>query len=296
MKHTKFLSLAIGLLLGSFEVFSHPGSGIVLDRKGNIYFVDTGSGVWKIDRNGNLTRLSAPAYHWMAIEVDGRLANVTLPRFSRGDAIVTRDAGDPRILVSSDFPVTVGPDGSLYYPWIRSGERLQIFRLAPSGATTVVKTLPASTESGSLRWLNGLVATSDGSIYYTENKAVRRITPKGEITTIAENVTLLGCDSVPGVEAHLEPYFRELDVDAQGTVYVAATGCRAVLKITSDKKITTVHRTSSPWSPTAVAVSGNDLYVLEYLHTPGDNRREWLPRVKKVTSDGRVVTVATIQR
>ena len=72
--------------------------------------------------------------------------------------------------------------------------------------------------------------------------------------------------------------------------------CRAVLKITADKKVTTVLQAMSPWSPTAVAVSGSDLYVLEYLHTASDNRREWLPRVRKLSSDGRVVTVATIDQ
>jgi sugar lactone lactonase YvrE len=144
--------------------------------------------------------------------------------------------------------------------------------------------------------LNGIVAAPDGSVYYTENRAVRRITPQGKLTTVAGNVTISGCDSVPGIGADLGPFFRGLDVDAQGTVYVAATGCGAVLKITADKKVTTVMRTSSPWSPTGVAVFGTDLYVLEYFHTAGDNRRDWLPRVRKLTSDGHLVTVVTIDR
>ncbi|MBI3111152.1 MAG: hypothetical protein HYZ01_06225 [Ignavibacteriales bacterium] len=278
------------------EVFGHPGSGIVVDRRGNVYFVDTGSGVWKIDRKGKLTRLSGPAYHWMAMDIDGRLANVTLPYFSSGGATVTRVGGDPTLLLSSDFPVTVGSDGSLYYPWLSSGKQLQIFRLSPAGTTTILKTLPANTESGPLRWLNGMASGPDGSLYYTENKAIRRITPKGEITTFIDNIMLTGCDSVPEVGAHLGPYFRGLDVDAGGSVYVAATGCRAVLKISADKKVTTVLRASSPWSPTGVAVYGSDVYVLEYFHTPGDNRREWLPRIRKVASDGSVVTVAAIER
>lgn len=278
------------------ELFAHPGSGIVVDRQGNVYFVDTGSGVWKIDRKGKLTRLSGPAYHWMAMDIDERLTNVTLPYFSSGDATVTRVGADPTLLLSSDFPVTVGSDGSLYYPWLSGGKQLQIFRLSPAGTTTILKTLPANTEGGPLRWLNGMASGPDGSLYYTENKAIRRITPKGEITTFMDKVTLTGCDSVPEVGAQLGPYFRGLDVDAEGSVYVAATGCRALLKITPDKKVTTVLRSSSPWSPTGVAVFGSEVYVLEYFHTPGDNRREWLPRIRKVASDGRVVTVAAIDR
>ena len=296
MKRTIISLLAIWFLGGTNEVLAHPGSGVVVDRQGNIYFVDTGSGVWKIDRKSKLTRLSGPAYHWMAIDIDGRLKDATLPYFSSGDATVTRVGVNPTLILASDFPITVGRDGKLYYPWFPTGEQLQVFSLAPSGSTIVFKALRATTESGPLRWLNGIAAAPDGSLYYTENRAVRRISPQGKLTTVVENVTLSGCDSVPGIEANLGPCFRGLDVDAHGTVYVAATGCSAVLKITPDKKVTTVLQTSRPWSPTGVAVSGDDLYVLEYFHTAGDNRREWLPRIRKLTSDGHVVTVATIDR
>jgi sugar lactone lactonase YvrE len=296
MKKTFILLLALGLLFAGNTLFAHPGSGIAVDQEGNVYFVDTGSGIWKLDRKGKLSKLSAPAFHWMTTDIDSRLAAVTLPRFSRGGAIVTRDAGDPRILVSSDFPITVGRDGSLYYPWLDEKEQLQIFRLAPSGMTTVAATPPPGAEGKSRRWLNGIVATSDGSLYYAEDKSITRVTSEGEVTTVVADVTISDCASVPGAEPELGPYLRGLDVDAHGTIYVAAAGCGAVIKITTDKKITTILRASGPWSPTAVAVSGTDLYVLEYLHTASDERREWLPRVQKVSADGSVVTVATVHR
>ncbi len=279
------------------EVLAHPGSGIVVDRYGNVYFVDTGSGVWKIDRTGNLTRLSGPAYHWMAIDSDGRLATVALPYFSSGGATITRVGNNPTLLLSSDFPITVGSDGSLYYPQPNSAGHVQIVRLAPSGLTTVVKTLPrARSETREIRWRNGITASADGSIYYSEDRAIRKITPQGELMTIVDSLDVPGCGSVVGVESELGAYCRGLDVDTQGTVYVAAAGCRAVLKITADTKVTTVLRAESPWSPTGVALHGSDVYVLEYLHTAGDNRREWLPRVRKVSSDGTVVTIAAIDR
>jgi hypothetical protein len=46
----------------------------------------------------------------------------------------------------------------------------------------------------------------------------------------------------------------------------------------------------------AVALHGNAVYVLEYLHTPGDDRRQWLPRVRKVDAGGHVTTIATVNR
>lgn len=287
--------LVSGFLVTTGHLFAHPGSGIAVDRQGNVYFVDTGSGVWKIDREGKLTKLSAPAFHWMAMDFDERLVNTLLPRLARGGAVVERDINDPRILVSSDFPIAVGGDGSLYYPWLDDDEQLRIYRLAPSGATSVA-VAPPGAEGHSRRWLNGIVVTSDGSLYYAEDKAIKRYTPQGELTTIVADVTVSGCEPVPGSEPELGPYLRGLDVDAHGNVFVAAAGCGAVLKILPDKKVTTVLQARSPWSPTAVAVSGTDLYVLEYTHTPSDDRREWLPRVRKVSADGQVVTVAAVTR
>lgn len=278
---------------------AHPGSGIVVDRKGNIYFLDTGAGVWKIDRSGKLSRHPGIAYHWMAIDLDGTLKNVNLPYFSAGDATVSRAGSDPGLILSSDFPITVGRDGSLYYPWhsrARDSRGLAIYRLAPSGKTSILVNLPDSTESGPLQWLNGIAAGPDGSIYYSEDRAVRKISPDGRLSTVADSISLTGCASIPGNEASDGPYLRGLDVDANGTVYVAASGCGSVLKITPDGRITTILTTTSPWSPTGVAVSGNDLYVLEYLHKEGDNRREWLPRVRKLSADGSVSTIAEIKQ
>jgi hypothetical protein len=69
-----------------------------------------------------------------------------------------------------------------------------------------------------------------------------------------------------------------------------------VLEITAAGRVTPILRTVSPYSPTAVAVSNGEVYVLEYLHTASDDRREWLPRVRKVTRTGTVVTLVKTTR
>jgi len=45
------------LLLTMALLHTHPGSGIVVDRDGNVYFTDTGSGIWKLDRQGKPTKV-----------------------------------------------------------------------------------------------------------------------------------------------------------------------------------------------------------------------------------------------
>lgn len=272
-------------------ILAHPGAGIVVDRQGQVYFVDTGSGIWKIDRTGRVIRQTGPAFHWMTIDVDSLFADTPLP--STPSAELTKIGRNPTLILSSDFPVVIGADRAFYYPALGSDGRLRVMRLAASAAQRVHATLPASTESGPLQWLNGIAAGQDGSIYYTENRAVRRIDAFGRISTVASNFTVAGCSEIPGVEAKEQPYLRGLAVASNETVFVAASGCGAVLKI-SRGRITPILRTNAPWSPTDVAVAGTDLYVLEYLHTASDNRREWLPRVRKLSSNGKVSVIAAI--
>ena len=103
-----------------------------------------------------------------------------------------------------------------------------------------------------------------------------------------ENVTVPGCIRVPGAEPQVGPYLRGLAVAPNGTVFVAAAGCAAVLMVSPKGDVTPVLRTTSPYAPTAVAVAKGEVYVLEYLHTASDDRSEWLPRVRKITAKGKV--------
>lgn len=166
----------------------------------------------------------------------------------------------------------------------------------PSGRTSVLANLPAAAARGPLSHINGLAAGPDGSLYYTENNAIRRITASGRVSTVIAEIALFSCESIPGNGANAGPFLRGLDIDARGTVYVAASGCGSVLKVTPDRKVITLVQLQSPWSPTAVALFGSDLYALEYLHTASENRRDWLPRVRKISPDGKTAIIATVDR
>src|SRR5688572_21837966 len=67
------------------RVNAHPGTGIVIDRLGQVYFVDMVSGVWKVDTRGVLTHLPGPAFHWMTLDADDRSGAARLPSGSSGD-------------------------------------------------------------------------------------------------------------------------------------------------------------------------------------------------------------------
>jgi len=284
----------LAVVLFPTSIMAHPGSGIVVDRHGEVYFIDTGAGVWKIDLQGKLTRLPGPRFHWMAIDPDDSFRTVTLPAGARGD--ITRVGATPTLLVASDYPIAIGSKGNLYYPSYSSGSGLQMMELTPSGRTSVLTNLSAA-GGGGLRWLNGLAAGAEGSLYYSEDNAIRRISARGQVSPVIANLTLPTCVSIPG---NTRPMLRGLAADNHGTIYVAASGCGSVLKVTSRGQVTTLLQLQSPWTPTAVALFGSDVYVLEYLQTAAslepEDRLAWLPRVRKLTADGRNSIIASVDR
>ena len=111
-----------------------------------------------------------------------------------------------------------------------------------------------------------------------------------------ENIGLAGCTSIAGSGAKDHPLLRGLDVDAGGTIYVAETGCGRVLKVTPAGRVAILPQVKGPWAPTGVALFGDDLYVLEFQHAESDDRREMLPRVRKIASDGKTAIIATVTR
>lgn len=272
------------LLLVASAALAHPGSSIAVSKTGTVTFVDTGAGVFAIDASGRVERREGPAFHWFAFDPDSRFRNTPWPSIPGAEF---RSAGN--VVLSSDYPVTIGRDGRFYYPDGSGGRQIRIVAIEPSGARSVFATLPPIRRGGeTVAWLNGLASAPDGSLLYTEDRAIRKIDARGRVSTVVENIAVPNCATIPHTEGPVGPYLRGLAVAGDGTIYVAASGCGALLRVDLAGRVITVLRTSPPWSPTAVAVNGRDLYVLEYLHTASDNRREWVPRVRKVAGDGKV--------
>ncbi|MEA2489153.1 MAG: hypothetical protein QOH21_945 [Acidobacteriota bacterium] len=283
------------LLLSAVTAAAHPGAAIGVTADGRVYFVDTGGGVFSIERDRKVVRQDGPALHWFALDPQGRFRNTPWPPTPGAEF---RSIGSrPALVLSSDYPVAIGADGKLYFPQAGRDGRVRIVGLDAAGALSQRAALPPFTSQGQpATWINGLASGPNGSLYYTEDRAIRRIDAQGRVSTVAANVAVDRCTAIPGIAAAERPYLRGLTVAPDGSVYVAASGCGAVLKIDGAGKRPTVLRTAAPWSPTAVAVANGEIYVLEYLHTASDDRREWIPRVRKIAANGTVTTLATSNR
>ena len=286
------ISLMLCILFGT-KASAHPGSGIVIDKEGNIYFTDTGKGIWKVDANGKLTYLPASKFHWMTIDAIGYFAK-SPKNFGEYFERVTPQSNKPSLIMCSDFPLVVGKDGNLYYADTRPGST-KIIRRTADGKETVV----ASNKI--FEFVSGIAAGADGSLYITEASnananTIRKITMNGTVSIIAtyegKNDNNLPLETTPS-------YCRGLAVDSTGTIYVAATGSRSVLRITPQGKVTTILQATSPWTPTGVAVFQGEVYVLEWHDVPPEKlevRSAWIPRVRKIGQDGKVTTLATVSR
>ncbi len=142
-----------------------------------------------------------------------------------------------------------------------------------------------------------LAAGPERSLYYAERDTVRKIAADGTVSLVAGPITVPACERPPVAEDdRLGPALRGLAVSGDGTVYVAASACKAVLKIGPGSALSIVLRAEAAWTPTAVALSGDDLYVLEYWSVKAENREAWIPRVRKLAREGKVTVLATVRR
>jgi sugar lactone lactonase YvrE len=261
-----FLLLAVLPLCGAgtFNAAAHPGSGIVVDSEGNVFFQDSvARTIWKIDPQGKLTaHHDKMGGHWMALDAKGAFAGTPLKLVDRiKPNLIVADGG---------APITVSPDGRLYY-----GLRLPF---APEFAKAIEKL-----------GITGLASSTDGTIYAACLTAVYKISPDGSFRPLVNAVEIKDTDAdLPHC------FLRGLDVDVRGNVYAAACGSRCVVKISADGKTERVLKAERPWSPTGAAVHGTDIYVLEYTNANGAAADGWLPRVRKLAKDGTVTTLASI--
>jgi SMP-30/gluconolaconase/LRE-like protein len=284
-------------ILTRFTASAHPSSGIVVDEQGDVFFSDLDRGVLKIDVRGNVTTVyPREGGHWLALDASGSFSKVDFgksPHWPRWFKRRTPAGVRPALISDGGSPLVVASDGNLYY--VCNDERmipggLLIARLTPDGKETLLSPAFRRT-SDELGGIKGLAVGPGGSIYASYPKAVLKFTLDGKVTTLLNPVVVADCEKQPAVKD--APFLRGLAVDAYGVIYVAASGCRCVIKIMPDGHVETVLKAETPWSPTGIALKGGDIFVLEYT-VINDEAHDYAPRVRKLGHDGQVSTLTTM--
>ena len=275
----------------STHVAAHPGSGIVVDQFGNVYFTDTGKGVWKIDANGKLSFIEAPEFHWMAIDESGLFSHST-KSFGKWFERVTPQGSNPSIILCSEFPLMINREGVLYYA--NTTGNGGIIKRTHDGKESVVK------GDKKFQYITGISSGPQGSIYLVESGRTTKIIKISRDETLSQ-IASFSCDAAQKkASTEISPSScRGLAVDENENIYVAATGSRSIMKINSQGTITTILQADAPWRPTGVTVFKGEVYVLEWHDVEPaleEVRAAWIPRVRKIGRDGKVRTLATVSR
>ena len=281
---------------------AHPASGIAVDARGRIFFVYSGHGVMQIEPDGSLTCINpSKGGHWLCLDPEGRFSRTQPKYFQR----ISADGLSPAIIFADGgAPIAICRDGNLYYasgvdhPSESRPGGLTVARMTPDGTITQFSADIAKTLARVNEGVTGLAPGPDGSLYVASPSGVFKVDMTGSVHTIVHPVVVPDCDEDPPDHdaARHTPFLRGIAVDASGTVYAPATSCHRVLRITPDGHVSVILKSERPWSPTAIALYGDDVYVLEYTNANGghDEGEGWLPRIRRLGRDGTLTTLATV--
>ena len=179
------LAFAAQFSLATLSASAHPGSGIVVDEEGNVYFTHTGRGCGKIDPEGKLTYVhDSKGGHWLSLDVKGS--------FSRTQPIELKDCdvdypdNNPNFPLPSLRGLAVDEHGAVFAACV--------------GCHAVVKIMPDGKVETILKaerpWSPTGVAVHRGEVYILEytnangslkegwRPRVRKLGRDGKVTTL----------------------------------------------------------------------------------------------------------------
>ncbi len=280
-----------------------PPQGVTTDASGNVYFISSYYGVFKLDRNGVLTRIAGNGGGYSGDGGPAINAQFNLGSFDD-------ESGIPGIAVDSAGDVYIADTGNN-----------RVRKISSAGIITTVAGNGTPGQSGDggpatnaqLTCPAGLAVDRAGNLYIADRNSIRKVSADGNITTVtaAADGSAIAVDSAGNLYIGSGGAIRKIapngaittvaaenpsamTVDSAGNIYLAEGGL--VRMITPDGMVATVAgngtcgysgdggpATSSQLCATALAVdSEGSLYITEAANQ----------RVRKISPPGVINTVA----
>ncbi len=258
--------------------FNFP-SGVAVDGSGNVYVADSGNHVIrKVTPAGFVSTLAGLADDRGSADGTGSAA-----RFDR------------------PWGVAVHSSGNVY---VTDSRNSTIRKITPSGVVTTLAGLAGSLGTADGRrstarfhYPAGVAVDGLGTVYVADqwNHSIRRITPSGDVSTVAGLAETPGSADGAGSAARFsEP--NGVAVDGSGSVFVADSGNNAIRQITPNGVVSTlsglaVHHGGADgagsaagfYDPSGVTVDGSGIvYVADSFNHA----------IRKITPAGSVSTIA----
>jgi sugar lactone lactonase YvrE len=260
--------------VGANAIFCNP-RGLAIGDDGVLYVADQGTqSVRKITRDG------------------------VVSTFASADAKATAVAtGIPFNDLSG---ITVDISGNVYtlerYNTIRKITPGGVVTTILSNATGTYGAIDGNRETARFKELKRIAVDKAGNVLVSDpyNFSVRRISPQGDVTTIAGTLPVFASVDGVGQSARFSSP-TGLAIDGTGTLYVADTGNNTIRKVSVNSNVTTLAGTSGPPSSQDGIGSAASLYSptgLALDSTGNTYFTEGLARaVRKVSSSGAVSTI-----
>lgn len=278
----KIKILILICVLACASAIAHPGVGIVMDSKGNVFYTDL-KHIWKISHAGKVSIAVRNVHsHEISIDENDNLFGEHL--WYEGEATnkwgyyVWKLSGsgvlEKVIQPTAGFPENYGfardPYDRTY--WADRSDKCQhiIFRDNESNKEKL-----SDHCFDDIRWMT---ASPKSNIFLIDRHDLKKVNAQGIVQTLATNLDERKLTQFIVNDARL---LMGVWTDNKENAYVAIYGGRMVKKVSPDKKISIVAETSVGWSPTGGFVAPNgDFWLLEYSLAN-------TARVERITPDGK---------
>jgi len=261
--------LIIAFLFQTSLAGAHPGIGIVMDSKGNVYYTDLKQ-ILKIDTHGKKTIVVHDVHsHELYMDSLDNLYGEHL--WYNGDALKTwgyyvwrlssrgilEKIVPPSEGLNAKFSFVRDRFGNMYYP-DRSNTCQKIIRRNVNGKDTKL----GDDCLNNIRWMT---VTSEGVVFAIDFHDLKKIDSNGQVTTLAKSLPDKKFTQLFLSEQH---YLSGLSTDKENNIFVADYSGRQVKKISPSGQRSVVAETVIPWSPSGQLIAPNgDFWLLEYSIT-----------------------------
>lgn len=260
-------TLLIGILVvvTAITALAHPGIGIVINAKGEIFYTDT-ERVWKISADGKSKTVVVPNVHTHELYMDAHDNLYGEHLWYEGESsdkwghcVWKYDAKGKFSKVKPDAEgflkkySFVRDNAGNMYRLISSKNGSDWMKISPDQKVEWITTVPTK----DVRWQ---FISKDGTFYYVDDNDLCKIVNKKAVLVTPD------LDGVKGEDPKRKPnnsIFGMWD-DPTGAMYVAVTDQKTVKKVTPDGLVSVVYQSPGTWMPTGGIVDkkGN-FWVLE---------------------------------